>query len=256
MGIVSLTQNRLLAALGPADLATLGPHLRCVSLEPGDVLQEAEAPVEQVYFPFSGVISLVAIMTNGAIVETAMIGREGAVGAFAGLGPWHAFSRAVVDLAGTGATISAAKFQDIVGKSEARRTVSLRYKEVLLAQVQQTAACNVLHGLEARLARWLLQADDRAEGTELKLTQELLSHMLGVRRTTVTVTARLLQHQGLIEYARGSIKIRNRPGLEATACECYATLRRRARGALPTTNGERQDRLLATPCGHAVRREP
>ena len=254
MGAVSLTQNELLAALGSADLAALGPYLRCVSLQPGDLLQEAEAPVEQVYFPFSGVISLVAIMTNGAVVETAMIGREGAVGAFAGLGPWHAFGRAVVDLAGSAATISAAQFQDIVGKSDALRAVILRYKEVLLAQVQQTAACNVLHPLEARLARWLLQADDRAEDTELKLTQELLSHMLGVRRTTVSVTARLLQHQGLVEQGRGSIKIRNRPGLEATACECYATLRRRARGALPTATANIRSASLA-PCGHAVRSE-
>jgi CRP-like cAMP-binding protein len=215
--------------LPPADLALLTPHLRRVAFEPGMVLQEAEAPVENVYFPLSGMISLVVAMTNGFVVETAVVGREGTIGAFAGLGPWNAFSRAVVQFAGTGLAISAARFQEAVSKSDALRAVVLGFKENLLGQVQQTAACNAVHSLESRMARWLLQAHDRADGPRLNLTQDVLSHMLGVRRTTVTLSAGLLQGKGLIKNRRGSIEIIDRGRLEAAACECYAALRRRAR---------------------------
>jgi CRP-like cAMP-binding protein len=219
--------NRLLMSLDEADFALLAPHLRCVPLPQGQVLQEQEAPVEQVYFPLSGVVSLISVMERGGVIETATIGREGAVGAFGGLGPWNAFTRAVVRLPATAAVISVPHFQAAVGRSDRIRNLILRYKEALLAQVQQTAACNALHPLEARLARWLLQTLDRADDPELPLTQDFMAQMLAARRTTVTLIANRLQESGLISYRRGVIVVPDRSNLEEAACECYRTIRRR-----------------------------
>jgi CRP-like cAMP-binding protein len=227
MQSMDYTSSRLLAALEPSDLALLMPHLRRVALTHGAMLQEQEAPVEHVYFPLSGVISLVSVMEGGAVVETAMVGREGAVGAFAGLGPWKAFTRTVVQIPGIAAVIPTSCFQSAVSGSERIRNLILRYKEGLLAQVQQTAACNALHPLEARLARWLLQALDRMDDPNLPLTQDSIAQMLGVRRTTVTMIAGKLQDEKLIAYHRGHIALLNRAGLEQSACECYRTIRRR-----------------------------
>jgi CRP-like cAMP-binding protein len=220
--------NRLLEALAPADLALIVPSLKWHPLLQGAVLQESGAPVEQVYFPQSGMISLVAIMQTGEIVETATVGREGVLGAFAGLGNWNAFSRAVVHVPGTAACIAASRFQAAVSQSQRIKDLILRSNEALLSQVQQTAACNALHSLEARLARWLLQALDSCDDATLPLTQDALAQMLGARRTTVTFLARKLQDAGLIRYRRGRIDIVDRVGLEHAACECYETVRRRA----------------------------
>jgi len=219
-------ENRLLAALEPADYALLSPHLRTAYFAQGAILQEQEAPVAHVYFPMSGMVSLVSVMQDGQLVETAVVGREGAVGAFAGLGPWHAFTRATVQIPATVAVISASHFQAAVSRSERIRDLILRYKEALLGQVQQTAACNALHPLETRMARWLLLALDRTEG-EVPLTQVSLAQMLGVRRPTVTFVARRLQADGLICYRRGRLVVLDRVGLEDLACECYRAIRGR-----------------------------
>jgi CRP-like cAMP-binding protein len=180
-----------------------------------------------VYFPVSGVVSLISVMEGGEVVETAMVGREGAIGAFGGLGPWNAFTLGVAQLPGVAAVIPVDHFQAAVGQSAHIRNLILRYKEALLAQVQQTAACNALHNLEERLARWLLQALDRTDNSNLPLTQEFISQMLAVGRTTVTVVAGKLQQAGLIRYHRGRIEIVDRLKLEEAACECYRTIRRR-----------------------------
>jgi CRP-like cAMP-binding protein len=222
-----LRANRLLMALDGGDFALLSPHLKEVSLRQGQILQEQEALVEEVYFPLNGVISLISVLEGGELIETATIGREGAVGAFAGLGAWHAFSRASVQLPGEAAMISVAHFQAAARQSAHIRDLILRYKEALLAQVQQAAACNALHQLEARLARWLLQILDRVDDPKLPLTQEFMAQMLGVRRSTVTVLAGKLQELGLIRYHRGHVVVLDRAGLEKTACECYAAIRRR-----------------------------
>jgi CRP-like cAMP-binding protein len=219
--------NHLLGALSDADFASLGPHLRKVELLQGTVVQEQEAPVEQVYFPLDGVVSLVSVLARGEVIETATVGRDGAIGVFGGLGPWNAIARAIVRVPGAAAVVPVPQFQAAVRESDALRNLLLRYKEVLLGQVQQTAACNALHQLEARLARWLLQTADRVDGPSLPLTQDLISQMLGVRRTTVTLVAGKLQQAGLISYTRGRLVILNRAGLEEAACECYETLRRR-----------------------------
>jgi CRP-like cAMP-binding protein len=226
--------NRLLMSLDQADFGLLAPHLPVVSLTQGQVLQEQEARVEQVYFPLSGMVSLISVMAGGEVVDTATVGREGAIGAFGGLGPWNAFTRAVVRLPGAAAVISVSNFQAAVGQSERIRNLILRYKEALLAQVQQTVACNAMHPLEARLARWLLQTLDRADDPNLPLTHEFIYEMLAVRRSTVTVVAGELQQRGLIRYYRGRIEIIDRLKLEEAACECYRTIRRRTEAVFAT----------------------
>jgi CRP-like cAMP-binding protein len=226
-------QNRLLAALQPADLSLLKPYLKKIVLEQGALLHEQEDPVEQAYFPQSGMISLLTVMGDGHAIETATVGREGTVGAMSGLGPARASSRAVVQVAGTAWVIATSQLRAAVRQSEHFRNVILHYKETLLAQVQQTAGCNALHKAEARLARWLLQTRDRIESDRIPLTQEFLSQMLGVRRTTVTVVAGVLQEAGLIRYRRGYVEIIDRLGVDQAACECYRVIRKRTDQDLP-----------------------
>jgi CRP-like cAMP-binding protein len=220
-------ENRLLAALDPTDYALLRPHLSIACFERGAILQEQEAPVAHVYFPMSGLVSLVSVMKDGHEIETAVVGRDGAIGAFVGLGRWNAFARATVQIPATCAVITEAHFRAVVSQSERIRDLMLRFREALFGQVHQTAACNALHPLEDRLARWLLQALDLTDERELPLTQESLSKMLGVRRTSVTIIANRLQADGLIRYRRGHIVVLNRAGLEDAACECYRAIRRR-----------------------------
>jgi CRP-like cAMP-binding protein len=224
--------NRLLAALTPADFGLLVPHLIDMELEHGALLHEQDDAIEHVYFPRSGMISLLTVMGNGQAVEAATVGREGVVGAVAGLVPVRASSRAIVQAPGAAAVISTARLRAAVGQSECIRDMILMYKERLLAQVQQTAGCNALHKAEARLARWLLQTRDRIDSDSIPLTQEFLSQMLGVRRTTVTMVAGVLQKAGLIRYRRGYVQILDRGGLERAACECYRLIRQRTDQAL------------------------
>lgn len=217
--------NRLLAAMEPTDLEWLLPQFRVCALNPGAVLQEQGVPVAHAYFPLNGVVSLVSVMDSGASAETLCVGREGAIGVFAGSGPWKSATRAVVQVPGTALSIATAHLQTALSRREHIRELVLRYKEGLLAQAQQISACNALHSLDARLARWLLQILDRVDGKHLLVTQEALSQTLGVRRTSVTLVAQNLQRKGFIRYRRGRIEIRSRRPLEAAACECYRTIR-------------------------------
>jgi CRP-like cAMP-binding protein len=222
----SVARNVLLAGLPPEDLLLLESHLKDMALPQGQVLHEQGSRVEHVYFPHTGMISLLAVMRQGEAVETATVGREGVIGAMSGFGPRHASTTAIVQVPATAARISVSRFHAAAGKSERIREMVARYNEALLMQVQQTAACHALHDVEARLSRWLLQTQDRTESELIPLTQEFLSQMLGVRRTTVTLVARSLQQAGLIRYQRGQIMILDRNGLEETACECYHAVRR------------------------------
>lgn len=232
-GPANYKRNRLLAALRPAEIALLQPHLKELQLEQGIILQEQGERIDRVYFPNSGMISLVAVMEQGNAVETATVGREGAVGAMSGLGPRRAFTRAVVQMPGIGLQITTPKFQSIVEQSPAIRDIVVRYNEVLLAQVQQSAACNALHEAEARFCRWLLQSRDRSDSDIVPITQEFLAQMLGVRRTTVTLVAQSLQDAELLRYRRGRIEILDRPGLEQRACECYRVVSQELEQYLP-----------------------
>jgi CRP-like cAMP-binding protein len=219
-----------LEAFAAPDIAQLAPFLKTEFLEQGELIQEAGEPIEQVYFPHSGMISLLTVMRNGAGVETATIGREGAVNVLAGLGAEISASRAVIQIAGEVGHMSASKFRAAVETSPTLRPFVVRYCDVHLALIQQTAGCNALHQVEARMCRWLLQTRDRCETDAVPLTQEFLSEMLGVQRTSITAIARGLQAQGLIRYRRGRVDILDRPGLEAKSCECYDTVRRRSEG--------------------------
>jgi CRP-like cAMP-binding protein len=231
-GFGNAGRNRLLTALDPNDLALLAPALRAVPMARGAVLHEPDTPVEQVYFPLSGAISLLSVTNGGDVIETATVGREGAIGAIAGLSRGNAFSRAVVLLPGTAAMISASRFQAAVSQGEGIRDLVFRHGEALLAQIQQTGACNALHPLEARFARLLLEITDRTDDSQLPLTQESIAHLLAARRSTITVIASGLQASGLIRYHRGRIEIIDRPRLEHVACECYGTIRRRTDAVL------------------------
>jgi CRP-like cAMP-binding protein len=212
-------RNRLLAALSPADFSLLAPNLKDISLTQGDVLQEAGEAIQHVYFPHSGMISLLAVMQNGSAVETATVGREGAAGAMSGLGSRIAPHRSVSQIEGIASRIAAARFEAAVNGSASIKDLVVRYSDGLMMMIQQSAGCNALHTLETRLCRWLLQTRDRSDTNRLSLTQEFLSQMLGVRRTTLTLIARHLQDAGLIRYRRGLIEIVDRSGLEAKACE-------------------------------------
>jgi CRP-like cAMP-binding protein len=225
--------NRFLMALPAADVALLAPHLRAVALDRGAVLHDAGDEIEQVYFPHSGMVSLVAVMESGATVETVTVGRGGVIGATAGLGSRRAFGRAIVQVSGAAARIAWAQFHSATKESTAVRDLVVRYNDLLITQIQQSVACNALHMLEARLCRWLLQCRDCVDSDAIPLTQEFLGQMLGVRRTTVTVAARLLQSAGLIRYRRGLVQILDRPALEDIACECYAVVRRRIDEVFP-----------------------
>jgi CRP-like cAMP-binding protein len=225
--------NLLLNSLPPNELAALAPHLREVELPQGAILQEQGEPIEHVHFPSGGIISLLAVMRQGEAIEIATIGREGAVGSLAGFGPRRSHTRDVVQVAGTAMRIAASRFRAAAEDSAAIREIIVRYGEVLLIQVQQTAACNALHDVEARLSRWLLQARDRVGTNTIRLTHEFLSQMLGVRRTTVTVVANELQESGLIRYHRGEIEITDAAGLRARACECYDAIRRQIDQIVP-----------------------
>jgi CRP-like cAMP-binding protein len=220
--------NRFLATLPPHDFSLLAPHMRMVALECGVMLHDIGEEIERVYFPHTGMVSLVAVMQGGATVESASIGRSGVIGASAGLGARSAFAGAIVQLPGTAAWLSAAHFYAAASQSQAIRDLIVHYNDLLLAQTQQSVACNALHVLETRLCRWLLQTHDCIDSDAIPLTQELLGQMLGVRRTTVTIAARLLQSAGLIRYRRGVIQILDRKGLEEISCECYAAVRKNA----------------------------
>jgi CRP-like cAMP-binding protein len=182
-------------------------------------------------------ISLVAVMQSGVTVETATIGRAGVIGASTGLGAKHSIGRAIVQLPGTAAWLSASQFHAAANQSQAIRDLIVRYNDLLLAQVQQSVVCNTLHTMEARLCRWLLQAHDCTDRNAIPLTQEFLAQMLGVRRSTVTIAAQLLQSVDLIQYRRGLIQIIDRPTLEELSCECYAVVRRYTDKIFPPSDG-------------------
>lgn len=204
----------------------MAPHLKEVALEQGTVLQEQGERIDEVWFVDEGIVSLLVPMRQDDAIEVATVGREGAIGLAAGLGPRHSHTTAVVQVSGRGCRIQAGRLRKLAESNKAVRELILRYGEMLLTQVQQSAACNALHDVEQRLCRWLLQARDHVEQNTIRLTHEFLSQMLGVSRPTVTVVAHGLQKAGLIRYHRGLIEILDGPGLEARACECYEVLRK------------------------------
>ncbi len=220
-----MSSNRLLNALAPADHALIAPHLTLVELEKGRLLFDPGDPIDTVWFPHNAVISLITQMADGAGVESATIGREGALGLQAAVAPRTGLSRAIIQVAGRASRISTVHLHEAWKRSAALRTIVDRHNDALFGHVIQSVACNALHGVEARFCRWLLSCRDRIDCDTINLTQEFLADMLGVQRTTVTAVAGALQAKGLIRYRRGVVDILDRAGLEAGACECYDAVR-------------------------------
>jgi CRP-like cAMP-binding protein len=233
-------QNRLLAALPPDDYALLAPHLTHVDLERGRLLYDPGDRIDVAYFPHDGVISLLTLMENGAAIENATIGREGAVGLNAASGTRHSLSRAIVQTPCRCARIGANQLHEAWQKSPRIKELVDRHAEALLGHTAQSAACNALHSVEARFCRWLLTCRDRISTDTVALTQEFLADMLGVQRTTVTAVARALQERGLIRYRRGVVDIIDRDGLKAITCECYEVVSRHYERLLPPPDSGRQ----------------
>lgn len=223
--ISSPLANRLLASLSRSCFEEVFPLLKSVSIKQGTVLQHPGENIERVYFPHDGMISLMAVMKDGRVVQTASVGAEGAVGALAGIAPHRPITRAVAQLPLVASQVSSDNLRRTVRSSDALRHMLFRAHDAVLAQVQITAACNALHSVEQRLARWILQSSDRSRSVSIPLTQELMAQMLGVTRSSVSEAAQELQVGGLIRYARGKVEIVSRRGLEKAACECYATTR-------------------------------
>jgi CRP-like cAMP-binding protein len=216
-------RNRLLASFGEPALAALSPHIREIALSVGRVVAEPGEPVEHVYFPSSGVVSIITLLEDGRRVESLTVGREGAVGLLPAFGEPTWTSRGQVQIAGGALRIDAPALRAAAHDHASILDVVVRYAQVTEAQLHQSAACNALHEIEARLCRWLLTCEDRVGDHVLPLTHEFLGMMLGVQRTRVTTAAQALQRQGLIEYRRGLITVLDRAGMQRAACECYRT---------------------------------
>jgi CRP-like cAMP-binding protein len=223
----SSIRNLLLTALPPEVLSRLLPNLHSIPLTIRNSLMAPDTEVEAVYFVESGWVSLVSVLEDGAHAEVGIVGREGMVGVPLVTGVDTAFVDAYVQADGSALRMDAAAFRRAMQDEPAFRRLLLRYIEVILAQITQTAACNGRHGLEQRLARWLLMARDRSDGDDLQITQEFLSMMLCVYRPSVSVAARALQRAGIIRLGRGRITVLDREGLQSTACDCYEIVKRR-----------------------------
>ena len=222
---MSKSPNRLLASL-PADaFSAISPHLKIVELKFGDVLAEAGSPIRQVYFPYSGVISLVVELDVGMMIETAMVGHDGALNAASALDGKVSLNKGIVQSAGSAGTIEVNRLRRLANELEPFRALLIRHEQVLFAQSQQSAACNASHSIEARMCRWLLYMRDLAGSDDLLLTQEFLAQMLGVRRPSVSLVANTLQKRGLIKYSRGRMHLLDLKGLQKGACECYGTVK-------------------------------
>jgi CRP-like cAMP-binding protein len=217
--------NLLLASLPAADLSALQPHLKVVDLVQETILYEAGHVVELVYFPHSGIVSLVVSLASGETVETAMIGRESLVGGSAALNSRTSVTKAVVQIDGKTSVLESGHIRSFADNNIAFRAALVRHEEMILAQAQQSAACIAAHTVEARLARWLLRCRDLVGSDDLQLTQEFLAEMLGVRRTSVSLVANTFQQAGFLRYRRGNIRILDVEGLRESACECYQTIK-------------------------------
>lgn len=218
--------NRLLAALPAPDFELLKPELETIALDQDAVLSRAGDAIDYVFFPHGGAITLMIDMADGNTVATAAIGREGAVGMLSVLGPSPSATTAVVRAAGTASRVPASRFHTVFSQSPAMRRQVQNHIKAMLMHFQLGLACNALHPVESRIARWLLQLRDCVEQDELPLTQQTLSQMLGVRRTTVTLLMRNLRARGAIKAdRRGLIEI-DRGRLASAACECHRVIRR------------------------------
>ena len=219
-------RNRLLATLPPADYTALAPRLEPVMLEFKQILFDVDQPIDHVYFPEAAVVSVLSVMADGTAVETATVGHEGFVGLPVFLGTDRASAQAFSQVPGPALRMHADAFREAAARSAALTRALHRYAQALFTLVAQSSACNRLHTMPERLARWLLHTHDRVGGDEFPLTHQFLSQMLGVRRATVTEGMGMLAAHGTIMYEMGQVRVCDRAALEATACECYRIIAR------------------------------
>jgi len=226
-------RNRLLAALGGQDFARLAPNLELVHLGLGETLHKPGGTMNCVYFPTTAIVSLLYVLESGASAEIAVVGNEGIVGIAIFMGGETTLNQAVVQSEGGAYRLSGQQLKLEFGRAGNLQHLLLRYTLALLSQMAQTAVCNRHHSIDQQLCRWLLLSLDRLPSNELKMTQELIANMLGVRREGVTEAAGRLQTAGLIHYNRGRITVLDRQGLEARVCECYRVVRQEFARLLP-----------------------
>ncbi|MDM7944353.1 MAG: Crp/Fnr family transcriptional regulator [Hydrogenophaga sp.] len=226
-------QNQLLASLPETEWQRWKPQLELVQLPLGRVLCEPGEQLKHLYFPTSGIVSLLYVLDSGATAEIAVVGHEGVVGISIFMGGGSTPSRAVVQSAGMGYRLPAEAIHTEFDRAGPAMHLMLRYTQALITQMSQTAVCNRHHSLDQQLCRWLLLSLDRLPGNQLVMTQELISNMLGVRREGVTEAALKLQAAGLIQYVRGRISVLDRPKLEQRTCECYQVVKREYDRLLP-----------------------
>jgi CRP-like cAMP-binding protein len=219
-------QNHILRALPPLERDRLFPHLKLVAMPLGMVIYESGAALRHIYFPTNSIVSLLYGLENGASAEIAVVGNEGAIGVSLFMGGETTPSRAIVQSAGHAYRLPGKSLKEEFDRHGQMLYILLRYTQSLLTQMFQTAVCNRHHSLEQQLCRWLLLSLDRLPSNELKMTQELIASMLGVRREGVTAAAGKLQSLGAISYSRGKITVLDRPRLEAMSCECYAVVKK------------------------------
>jgi CRP-like cAMP-binding protein len=217
--------NRLIDALPADERARLLLLLTPVTLPFNQIVQPARRPVGSAYFPTTAVVSALAVMADGKAIEVGTVGNEGVTPPGAFLGAAEAANQHVVQTGGQALRVTAEVLAREAARDGPLRRVLVRYQTFFLAQASQSAACNGLHPVARRCARWLLTMHDRAPADDLPFTHDFLAVMLGVRRASVTLVLRPLQGRGLIRYARGRVAVLDRAGLEAAACECYRTLR-------------------------------
>ena len=230
-----VTKNRLLTALPRREFGRLTSVLEHVQCNRQEILVDADSSLEHIYFPGSGVISIVAVYPDGSIIEMATIGREGATGFQAVFGAKMSSARLLVQLPGTAARMSRLAFQRAMQELPTFRALMFAYVHAFLEQVLLSAACNGAHSVNQRLARWLLMMRDRHDEDELPITQDLLAEMLGVHRPTVTNAVRALHRARVIEVTRKRVAILDRDGLLKVSCECYQLVRLRIAHHLPKT---------------------
>lgn len=218
------SKNALLAQLDARSAEHIRVHLRTAELRRGQVLAGTHQRVQQVYFPHAGIISCVVDMTDGSGIESGMIGNDGEYGAGQALDNKLSLNKVMIQVPGSASVIDADRVREATDTAPAFRKLLVQYEQFFLAQVQQTAACNAVHQVQTRMCRWLLRMHDLA-GANLPLTQEYLGHMMGVRRTSVTVVAGDLQRAGLISYSRGQLRIVDVDKVRKRACECHEVVR-------------------------------
>jgi len=218
-------KNLLLSLLSPSDAKALAPHLKPAHFKQHHVLFEADERIRHVYFPTGAVVSLVITLSTGEIIEAAMVGTDGVVGASAALDGKISLSRGIIQLGGEIVVCDIDALKSAALESPKLLSLLMRHEQTVYAQAQQSAACFATHRVEARLCRWLLRARDLSVSDNLPFTQEYLGEMLGVRRTSVTAVAHTLQEAGLIKYARGKIQILDAKALQESACECYGSVK-------------------------------